>query len=283
MTQLPEWARARPEGHRLGPGATRVVETVELQPQMASYASTAEIAERARVNIATVVRAAQSLGFAGWTELRQEIRSRYLASLSAVQVLGEHQAPSASRTRDAVRQDLANLEALAATLDPRQVAAVAQVVADARRTVVIGSGSFLAPGLQLAHIGQTMGFDVRVARSGGTGLFNDIGLLGAGDVVMAFSFWWLAREILEAARVAAEAGATLVLVTDRRSTPFTEVADHTLVVASEGASTFVSLTAAMSVVHCVLAEVPEYDEDHVRASLSHAEAIWRENDMFGPA
>lgn len=282
MTQLPGWAHDRLDGRRIGPGAARVIETLELQPQMASYASTAEVAERSGVNIATVVRTAQMLGFTGWSELRQEIRSRYLASLSAVQVLSEHQAPGASRTRDAVRQDLANLEALASTIDQSQMADVAKVIADARRVVVIGSGSFIAPGLQLAHIGQTMGLDLRFCRGGGTTLFNEVALLGDGDVVVAFSFWWQAKEVLEAARVAAAAGASVILLTDRRSTPFTELADHAVVVASEGASTFPSLTAATTVVHCILAEIAEYDEGRVRSSLSRAESIWRSNDLFGP-
>ncbi|UYM07684.1 MurR/RpiR family transcriptional regulator [Solicola gregarius] len=280
MARLPDWARERLEGGRVGPGAARVIEILELQPQLASYASTAEIAERAGVNIATVVRTAQALGFSGWSELRQEIRSRYLASLSAVQVLSEHQAPGASRTRDAVRQDLANLEALANTIDQQQISTIAQVIADADRTVVIGSGSFISPGLQLSHGGQTMGLDVRFGRGGGTTLFNEVSLLGQGDVVVAFSFWWLAKEVLEAARVAADAGATVILLTDRRSTRFSELADHALIVPSEGAGTFPSMTGAMTVINCVLAEIAEYAEPRVREAIVRAEAVWRANDLF---
>lgn len=283
MTSLPTWARDRLEGRSLGPGAARVIETLDLQPQMASYASTAEVAERAGVNIATVVRAAQALGFSGWSELRQEVRSKYLASLSAVQVLGEHASPGASRTRDAVRQDLANLESLAGSIASEQIAAIASRIAGSRRTVVVGTGSFIAPGLQLSHVAQTMGLDVRFGRGGGTTLFNEVGLLGEEDTLVVFSFWWNAKEILQAARVASTAGAGVVLISDRRSSPFTELADETVVVASEGASTFPSLTAAMTVVHCVLAEIADQNEDDVRASLARAEAIWRANDLFGSA
>ncbi|MGH3360068.1 MAG: MurR/RpiR family transcriptional regulator [Nocardioidaceae bacterium] len=282
MTSLPTWARDRLEGRTLGPGATRVIETLDLQPQMASYASTAEIAERSGVNIATVVRTAQALGFSGWSQLRQEVRSKYLASLSAVQVLSAHATPGASRTRDAVRQDISNLEALAASIEPGQIATIARHIGAARTTLVVGSGSFIAPGLQLAHVGQTMGFDIRFGRSGGTSLFNEVGLLTSGDVVFVFSFWWNPREILAAARVAARAGAEIILVSDRRSTPFTELADQTVAVASESASTFPSLAAAMTVVHGVLAELADQNEERVRASLARAEAIWRSNDLFGP-
>lgn len=282
MTNLPTWVSDRLQGRTLGPGAVRVIETLDLQPQLASYASTAEIAERAGVNIATVVRAAQALGFSGWSQLRQEVRSRYLASLSAVQVLSEHSSPGASRTRDAVRQDISNLESLAGSIEPEQIAAIARRLAEAGKTLVIGTGSFIVPGLQLAHVGQTMGLDIRFGRGGGTTLFNEIGLLGPGDAVVVFSFWWNAREILQAARVASRAGAEIIVISDRRTTPFTELADQTVAVASEGASTFPSLAAALTVVHCLLAEIADQNEDRVRAALARAEAIWRDNNLFGP-
>lgn len=280
MANLPTWATDRLAGRSIGPGAARVIETLDLQPQLASYASTAEIAERSGVNIATVVRAAQALGFSGWAELRQEVRSKYLASLSAVQVLAEHETPGATRTREAVRQDLSNLEALARTIEPTRIAEIAAAIAAAGKTVVVGSGSFLAPGLQLSHVGQTMGLDIRLCRGGGTTLFNEVGLLGAGDVLVVFSFWWNAKEIVEAARVASDAGVRVVLVTDRQSTPFTELADIIVVIASEGVSTFPSLSAAMTVAHCVLAEIADQHGSDVRKAIGRAESIWRANDLF---
>ncbi|MDN5853751.1 MAG: RpiR family transcriptional regulator, partial [Actinomycetia bacterium] len=101
-----------------------------------------------------------------------------------------------------------------------------------------------------------------------------------GDAVVAFSFWWLAREVLEAARIAAEAGASVIVLTDRRSTPFTELADHAVIVPSEGAGTFPSLAAVMTVVNCVIAEITAYDEPRIREAVMRTESIWRANDLF---
>jgi hypothetical protein len=74
--------------------------------------------------------------------------SRYLASLSAGQMLTEHQALT-SPAAEAVRRDRTSLGALAAAMDAAHMARVARYIWNARRTLVVGPGSFAAPGLQV--------------------------------------------------------------------------------------------------------------------------------------
>ena len=54
MVDLPEWVRDRVAGDSVSVGARRVIEVLDQQPQIASYASTADMARRARVNEATM-------------------------------------------------------------------------------------------------------------------------------------------------------------------------------------------------------------------------------------
>ncbi|WP_219417115.1 MurR/RpiR family transcriptional regulator [Pseudonocardia nigra] len=277
MQQVRSWVRELAAGRTVGPAAARVLEIIEVDPRHASYASTAELAERADVNVATVVRLAQQLGFRGWPALRLELRNRYLASLSANQLLTEHEAVD-SPAAEAVRRDIAGLESLARSIDPAQIARVAQLIAGARRTLVVGSGSFAAPGLQLAHLGQTMGHDVRLQTQGGTALINELRRLAAGDCLVVFNLWWLPRQIFDAARVASGRGAHVVVVTDRRG--FADIATEVVVVPSEGVSLFPSLTPAISVTHGVLAELARIDEPATRRAVAEAEALWREFDLF---
>jgi len=280
VVDLPEWVRDRVAGDSVSVGARRVIEVLDQQPQIASYASTADMARRARVNEATVVRTAQLLGFKGWPALRLEVRSRYLASLSAGQVLSEHLSQSRSSAADAIRQDVANLESLIRGLDPDEIAAVAELLTSCRRGVVLGSGSFAAPGLQLAHLAQTMGYDIRLLSGGATALFNAAALLGEHDCLVVMSFWWVPRHVVAAAEIAHENGCSVILLSDRRTSPLAPLARRTLVAPSEGASLFPSLTAPMAVVHCILAEMVSRDEDRVRATVERNEQMWRKHDLF---
>jgi DNA-binding MurR/RpiR family transcriptional regulator len=264
----------------LGPATRRVVEILGTQPQLASYASTADLAKRARVNVATVVRTARMLGFSGWPELRLELRSRYLATLSANQVLAEHRGVVSDPITAAVRRDIDNLETLARTLDVAAVREAARAIHEAPRTLVIGSGSFAAPGLQLAHLAQTMGRDVILQQHFGTMLVNSVNRLRPGDCLVTVNLWWLPREILEATTMAYEREIGTCVLTDSRSTALAEVAQHLIVVPSEGISSFPSLTAAMAVVHAILVELARLGGEETTEAMARAEAGWARMGLF---
>jgi DNA-binding MurR/RpiR family transcriptional regulator len=280
MPTIEDWIADRTRQAELGPATRRVVEILGTQPQLASYASTADLAKRARVNVATVVRTARMLGFSGWPELRLELRSRYLATLSANQVLAEHRGVVSDPITAAVRRDIDNLETLARTLDVAAVREAARAIHEAPRTLVIGSGSFAAPGLQLAHLAQTMGRDVILQQHFGTMLVNSVNRLRPGDCLVTVNLWWLPREILEATTMAYEREIGTCVLTDSRSTALAEVAQHLIVVPSEGISSFPSLTAAMAVVHAILVELARLGGEETTEAMARAEAGWARMGLF---
>ncbi|WP_461001476.1 MurR/RpiR family transcriptional regulator [Streptomonospora sediminis] len=278
---LPGWLTARLGGRRPAAGARRVLAAIATQPRQMSYASTSAAAAAAEVNVATVVRTAQQLGFTGWPTLRSEIRSRYLSGLSASEVLSEHhddagQGPAWST----LRRDLHNLQDLARLLDEAQVERVARLIHGAGTTLVLGSGSFAAPGLQLAHLAQTIGHDVRLHRIGGTALFNAVRLLGPGDCLVVFQLWRTPHEIMHAMQVAAEAGAAVVLVSDQAREDLRELADELVAMPSEGASMFPSLAAATTVVQAVVAALVACDPATAAARSDEAERLWSRFSLF---
>lgn len=279
-TTVQGWVSDLAHDAALGPAAARVVDILATQPRLASYASTAELATRAGVNVATVVRTARQLGFSGWPALRLEIRSRYLASLSSRQVYAEHDATVGTPVLDAIRRDIENLEMLATTVDVDTVNAVAAAIHAASKTVVVGSGTFAAPGLHLAHSGTSMGKEIVLERHFGTHLANTVTRLRPGDCLVTFNFWWLPRQVVEATETAHERGATTCVVTDRRSSPLTEAADHIVVLPSEGVSSFPSLTAASAVVHGILAELTRLGGDDARQAMERTEATWARMGLF---
>ena len=277
---LQAWLRERIGDREPSQGTLKVLRALTSHAQAMSYASTAEAASLAGVNVATVVRAAQLLGFTGWPALRAEARSRYLSGLSASEVLSEHAASAESPAWAAVRGDLRNLQELSQMLDQDQIVRVARLIHDARTTVVLGSGSFAAPGMQLAHIAQTVGYDVRLHREGGTALLNATSRLDEGDCVVVFRLWRSPTEIMNAATVAADRGARVVIVTDQSSTDVLALADELVLVPSEGTSMFPSLTAPVTVVHAVLASLVALDEEHARGSSDRAEMLWTRFGLF---
>lgn len=277
---MADWIEETLARGRLGRASERVLHVLRDEPRFASYATTAEVAARAEVNVATVVRAAQQLGFTGWPALRVELRSRYLASLSAGEVLAEHAGSDTDPVRAAVRSDRESLGLLEQTLEPDRVRAVAAAIHGARRTLVLGSGTFAAPGVQLSHAAGIMGYDVRLHDSGGTALANSLARMGEGDLLVVCDLWMLPVGLRRAVEIAAEESVAIALITDRRDSPLGALADHVVAVPSEGVGMFPSLTAAMAVVHAVLAELARVGGDAALESVRRAEELWRRAELF---
>ncbi|MEU0493217.1 MurR/RpiR family transcriptional regulator [Nocardiopsis sp. NPDC006139] len=277
---MADWIEAALGDGRLGRAAERVVRVLRDEQKFASYASTAEVAERAGVNVATVVRAAQTLGFSGWPALRLELRSRYLASLSAGEVLAEHAGSDADPVRAAFRADREGLRGLEATIEPDRVRALAAAIHGARRTGVVGSGTFAAPGLQLAHAAGIMGYDVVRFEVGGTALVSALARMGPEDLFLACDLWRLPTALRSAARVAAGRSVPVAVITDRRDSPLAQGAAHVLLVPSEGVGMFPSLTPAMSVIHAVLAELARIGGERVLRAVRDTERLWEETELF---
>jgi DNA-binding MurR/RpiR family transcriptional regulator len=278
---LESWLRGRVPEKGLKPKAAAVLEMLLAQPRRASYGSAAELAELAGANTATVTRTAQALGFAGWPALQQELRARYLAALSALEVAAEHTAiggaavPSAA----AVHRDLENLALLARRIDVGALHALADAIATARRTVVVAIGSYAAIGVALAHNAQLAGYDVTLASGfGGGGPANDVAAMTGQDVLVVISFWRLNQVGMVAAEEASARGARVFALTDAASPVLARAAERVLLVPAEGVAFFPSLTAGLALAQAVVTELAAIDPARTRTAIEHAEDQW---DRFG--
>ena len=278
--QVDGWIEEMAAGKVWGAQASRIVQVLATKPRFSSYASARQIADSAGVNISTVTRTAQSLGFAGWPALQLELRNRFLASLTASEMLASHADPSVDPIAAAFQRDAENLALATRAVDFAKLRTIAETIAGARRTLVIGSGSYLAPVVALAHIAAYLGLDISWDPMGGTHRITQAARLGPGDCLVTFNPWRTPREILEIVRFAQERGATTCVVTDRIGSPLTAVGDHVLVVPSEGIASFPSLTASMTVVHALLGYLALQDVERGGELAVEMEAVWRRLDLM---
>lgn len=258
--QVADWLAASSPAGGLSPKLLSVYQVLQMQPAFASYASAGEVAERAGVNVATVTRCAQSLGFTGWPHLQAGLRDAFLSSR-----LADHTDVADSPVHSALDRDIHNLQLAAQQVDPGQVTGFVDAIAAARRTVVLGFGTHAAVGHVLATLGANRGIDMVMVDQGGVPLANALAALTADDCLVAISFWQYYRDTATAIELAREAGASICVLTDSASSPAAKLSDHTLVVPTEGVSFFPSMTAALSVVYGVLADLvarhPERNEN----------------------
>lgn len=255
-----------------------VIALLRHEPRTCAFGSIREVAEQAGVNIATVTRAAQALGFAGWTELQHEFRARYLVSLSVSEVASEHDRYEPT-VAAAFSRDRSDLAFVAGSVPSATVSGVARRIAVAPRTVVLAQGSYAAVGLALAHNAQIAGYDVRHVGEP-TQMANALAHLSSDDLVIAVNCWQIYRSTVRALGMARELGIGTVLVTDLTRSGHDLPADVQIAVPSEGVSFFPSLMGALSVAQAVVVELAAVDPDRTRTSLTAAEHQWEAFDLL---
>ncbi|NIH78712.1 DNA-binding MurR/RpiR family transcriptional regulator [Amycolatopsis viridis] len=274
-----EWLRERMPARGLRPKSAAVVDVLVSQPRQASFGSTGDLARLAGVNVATVTRTAQALGFAGWPALQQELRARYLSSLSAPQVAEEHHS-AGSPASASLRRDLDSLALVNRRFDEAEVRAVAEAVAAARRTTVIADGSYAAVGIAFAHNARLAGYDVHAVTAGDAELANATAKITGDDVLVAISFWRLYESTVRAANEAHSRGARVFAISDAASPALAGAAERVLMVPAEGVTFFPSLTAGMALVQAIVAQLAAVDPARTNRSIEAAEAMWSRFELL---
>lgn len=253
---------------------------LRTQPRLASYSGASEVARLAGANVATVTRTAQALGFRGWPALQQELRARYLSSLSAAQVAAEHGSLSDGAAAASLRHDVDDVAQLSRTLDEESVRKVAAAIAGSSQTLVMASGSFAAAGLLLSHNVGLTGYTAELHRDISADFANALARCGPGDVLVAISFWRLYVSAMQAAQLARSHGLTVCVVTDTRSSELAELADELVIVSAEGVSFAPSLTPAICVVQAICAELAVIDPQRTDRTVALSDQVWREAGLL---
>jgi DNA-binding MurR/RpiR family transcriptional regulator len=265
-----EWVEAKLAATGRSRVAPQVARAIVRQPERASYASSRDLAAMAGVDVSSITRAAQAMGFPGWPELRTELRSQYLRSLSTVELEAEHAAMSegpAARSFEADRRALTFMN-----VDTETFKAVVTAISQAGSRVVVGAGTQGAAAQVLASHCTLAGYRMD-ALPDGVGLANGIARFGPGDLVIVIDFWRMYESTALAAALAHDLGATVCAITDAAS-PITEAADHVLRVPAEGGAFFPTLVAGISVINAIATELAEIDPAMTAASIAAAEKSW---------
>jgi DNA-binding MurR/RpiR family transcriptional regulator len=275
-----EWFAEQVARAKLTPKGRVVAHFIASNPRFASFASASELAEHTQVNVATVVRFAQGLGFAGWPEFQLNLRHRYLGTLLPSGVMRDHGDEPGPATERALRRDIENLQTTADSIDVAKVQEVAGLIASAPRTLVVASGSFAAPGLVLAHLGHFMGYDIQLETRGPVNSVAALSTFGPGDVVITMSFWRVLKDAMLTTAYCKRQGITTVTITDSLFSEQAQLADHALVVPTESISFFQSLTAAIGLVHGLLAELQILGGERVADNIERLERAYDDLDVL---
>lgn len=240
-----------------------------------SFSSARELAARNDVNVASVIRFTQRLGFSRYDDFRQSLRTYYLSALEPVDLLHSQSRPD-DTCKSVIQQDLRLLTQLARRVDRGALEELTSRIVGARRIVIGGFGEHGGIAVALAHLLTYLGLDVVIETRGGIYLSAYVAHLTADDLLLSFSFWRPSRDTIQAFTWCHRHGVPTAVISDSATSQVALHATHTIIVPCEAVSFFQSMSAALSIVNVLVALVAARRTDQTETALQRSRAYNRE-------
>lgn len=227
------------------------------RPNDFNFLTTDAMAEALHVSKATIVRFAQSLGYEGFTELRQEVLETLQANLAPADrvmlALAQH-LPEEALTLVA-EHEVQNINQTLLNLDRKRFNEVVQKLVHAQRVFTIGLGISSLLAEVLAYELNQVALDARALSSTRMRFVEHLIQARKEDLIMGFSFPPYSKETIEAAAYAQARGLEVIAITDKLSSPITFHANQVLAVRTKNMLYTNSISAISVVINALVTEI----------------------------
>jgi DNA-binding MurR/RpiR family transcriptional regulator len=259
----------------LTPTERRIAEAVLAEPTLLAFGTVSDLADRVGTSRPSIVRFANKLGFQGYTPLQQHVRSDLSQQLSRPRDRIRRDDKTAPPVRDVIDSGIASV--LDAFEDGR-VAELATPVAWAEKVWIL-SGETSQAGAHALHSGLSM-VRPRVRALEEHSFGTDLSDAGPQDVAVVIDFSRYRRQVVTAARVFANAGVSIVAITDSPLSPLVELADTWCQIEVPAIGPFDSSAPAVAICELLVARVAQELKDDAKNRIDRIEALWEDTETF---
>lgn len=213
---------------RLSSRRQKLLRAILTNAEDTYFLTSRKLAERYEVDVATIVRTIQALGYEKYEDFVSDLRTHFVLNITPYTVMKaaarEHRS-IASHVQHSLQMDSTNLNALRGSLDVDKVVQLARQIGRSRHIVVVGIDLAATLAYLLSYALVTLGFHAE-SPVGSTGsVHQKINLLGPKDLVIAISFGRCLRETVSAAQRARARGVPTFGITDSDRTPIARYCD----------------------------------------------------------
>ena len=248
----------------LGGKAHAVLAKLVERPEEVAVRTITDLAAGLGVNASTLTRLTTRLGYEGFTDFQNVFRDslaqrhRHFYSHQAERLVAgaTARAPGSTESHAAevqtvvqlARESIHNVEGFLAQLSPADLRSAAKLLAEAPRVRVHGLRQFSTlAGFLVYGLGMIRA-DVGLLDPQGLGAAEGLAQLQLGDVVVVTSVEPYTRSVGQVAQAAADAGLTVIAITDTRASPLVPPARHAFFVPHE--SSFFSNSMGAYLIFC---------------------------------
>jgi DNA-binding MurR/RpiR family transcriptional regulator len=226
-------------------------------PAEVPIASMRTIARQAKVQPATLVRLAQSLGFDGWADMKEIFVRAFRQSPG----MYASQAKKVVRSRSRGAMVSQTLAAQAANLgmiegrNAQDLARAVSLLSAASWVHVAGFRSCFAPAFTLHYLYRLFRPSVTMLRGDAGTLEMELRAVTENDAIVVMSFAPYSQETRRVTDAAQEIGCKVLAITDSVVAPIAQHADCTLIVSTTTPSFFPSVTSFVAMVELLVEQL----------------------------
>lgn len=260
-----------------------IAEYITSSSEKAAYMTAAKLSQKTGVSESTVVRFATELGFDGYPDFQKSLQGAVKTQLTSVQrmELACEKIGSRNVLESILKSDVGFIEKTLETIDKSQFEKSAEAISSANKIYITGIRSAAALA-EFAGFYLHLIFDnVQLIKStGGDDLFEQILNVGKGDVIIGISFPRYSKNTIKALKYAKANGATVIGITDSKSSPIVAEAELCLIAESDATSFVDSLAAPFSVINALIVAVGMSNREKMQKNLEKLERIWDEYEVY---
>ncbi|MDJ0656681.1 MAG: MurR/RpiR family transcriptional regulator [Xanthomonadales bacterium] len=259
----------------LTPTERRIAEAVIAEPTLLAFGTVSDLADQVGTSRPSIVRFATKLGFDGYTELQQHVRSDLSHRLSRpserIRHGGKESVPAKRAIGDAISSVFDAIEG-------DRVSRLVEPVVAAKKVWIL-SGETSQAGAHALHSGLSMVRpDVTLLEE--HFFVGDLSDAGPEDTAVVFDFQRYRRQVAVAARVLAEAGVTIVAITDSPLSPLVDLADTWCQIEVPPVGPFDSSVPVVAMSELLVAQAAKDLHDAATSRIDRIEALWEATETF---
>ncbi len=241
------------------------------------------IALQANVSEASIVRFAQTLGYQGYKELKNELSASLQTQLSPSQ---KYQATldGLENTSEALnrvtKNALSNINATIHDLEPQTLAEIADRIIKARRIYCFGVEISSIFARLLTFLLRLYTYESHHLSLDFLPFQEQIATLSKQDLLVAFSFSPYSRETIETLSLADRLNIPSIVFTDRRTAPATQFANIAVFIQTDNIMFSNSLSAVAVVINAIITELNIRDRTRTLEALNLIENTIEDERYF---
>ena len=273
-----EWiTRLNMSGKPLSKGQKRIAEYISCHYEKAVSMTAVMLGRQCGVSESTVVRFAMALGYEGYPEMQEKLRSMVRQRLTAEQRVGMMEETDRREVVSTVlKNDLQNLRKTMDELRPQDFDMAVECILAARRLYIMGLRSSAPLAMFLYQI-----FDEVVLVQNLTGdVFEEIDRIQKGDVLFGISFPRYSARTLECMRFARQHGAQVIGMTDGVMSPLREESDICLCAHTDMSGFVDSLAAPLSLINALIVSLGMSRRTELSEHFKRLEGIWNAHSVY---